>query len=45
MLARQLQVYMEYHDFSTDSLERLGGLMEHIEGVINVTLAALGTSI
>jgi len=41
MLARQLQVYMEYHSISTAELERLGGLIEHMESVYNVTRVAV----
>ena len=33
---------MEHHDLSTDFVEQMGGLMEYMEGAIDLTLEAMG---
>jgi len=42
ILAHHLRFYMEHHDLSTDFVERMGGLMEYMEGAIDLTLEAMG---
>lgn len=42
ILAHHLRFYMEHHDLSTDCVEQMGGLMEYMEGAIDLTLEAMG---